>query len=87
MDYDNIKDFLNKFKEHISKNEEVYKTIINVIEKKTKIKIDHGEVKIKGNNILILKSPIIKNEILINKKGILNEISKEIPQNNFIDIR
>lgn len=87
MDYNHIKDYLNKFKEILFSKEEVYKTIGEIIEKNTLIKIEQKFIKIRGNIIYIKTSPIAYSEILIHKEKILKDLSQIHQEPLFKDIR
>lgn len=87
MDYNHIKDYLNKFKEILFSKEEIYKIIGDIIEKNISIKIEQKNISIKSNIIYIKTSPIIHNEILIQKEKILKDLSQIYKEINFKDIR
>lgn len=74
MDFNHIKEYLNKIKETLFLKEEIYRTISFVIEKNISFKIEQKFIKIKGNIIYIKTSPLIKNEILIKKEKILKDL-------------
>lgn len=84
MDYQNINNFLEKFKDIIFQKETTYKFIAETIEKHIGSEIDSRKIKINGTVIKINSSPILKNEILIHKIGILNDLSSL--SNKFTDI-
>ncbi len=87
MDYNHIKEYLEKFKIILSSKEENNKIISEIIEKNTGIKIESKFIQIKPPYIYIKASPIIRNEIMINKNKILLNISKLNLKNNFKDIK
>ncbi len=87
MDYNHIKDYLNKFKELLFSKEEVYRIISLVVEKNINIKIEQKFIKIRGNIIYIKTSPIVCNEILIHKEKILKDLSQIYKEIFFKDIR
>lgn len=87
MDYNHIKDYLNKFKEILFSKEEVYKIIKDIIEKNLSIKIEQKNILIKSNIIYIKTSPIVHNEILMQKDKILKDLSQIYKEINFKDIR
>lgn len=74
MDFNHIKEYLNKIKETLFLKEEIYRIISFVIEKNISFKIEQKFIKIKGNIIYIKTSPLIKNEILIKKEKILKDL-------------
>ncbi|MFA6354944.1 MAG: hypothetical protein WCW65_00760 [Candidatus Paceibacterota bacterium] len=74
MDFNHIKEYLNKTKEILFMKEEIYRIISIVIEKNISFKVEQKLIKIKRNTIYIKISPLIKNEILIKKEKILKEI-------------
>lgn len=87
MDYNHIKNFLDKFKIILSNKEDLYNTISGLIEKNTKIKIQNNFIKTKGQYIYIKTSPLVRSEILIYKEKILSDLKELKLQNNFIDIK
>lgn len=87
MDYNKISSFLDKFKKLISQKEEIKKTILGVISEVIPCNISEKSLKIKNTSIYIEGSPLFKNEILIHKKQILNNLKKFLPNNNFLDIK
>lgn len=74
MDFNHIKEYLNKTKETLFLKEEIYRTISIVIEKNISFKIEQRNISIKGNIIYIKTSPLVKNEILIKKEKILKDL-------------
>jgi hypothetical protein len=87
MDYNKISNFLDKFKKLLSHSEACYKIIAETISKHISITIEEKNIKIKGTTIFINGSPILKNEILIHKQGILTNLKEFLPGRNFTDIR
>jgi parvulin-like peptidyl-prolyl isomerase len=87
MDYNHIKEYLNKFKEILFFKEENYRIISGIIERNTSIKIDNKFIQIKPPFIYIKASPLFRNEILIKKEKILKEILEVSPNSNFTDIK
>jgi hypothetical protein len=87
MDYNQIKDFLEKFKKTLFQKEETNRIVLEIIKKYTSLSFEPKQVKIKQPFIFIDGTPIVKNEIFIYKKQILLELKKEIPNINFIDIK
>ncbi len=86
MDYNPIKNFLNKFKEVLTQNDEKRMIIKKVITKHISYPITNEMIKIKGLAIKINGSPALHNEILIHKHNILKDLSNLLPQPHFIDI-
>ena len=87
MDYNHIKNYLEKFKNIIFSKEENIKIISEIIEKNISIKIDPKFIQIKGSTIYIKTSPLIRNEILIKKDKILKDLQGVLNQNNIREIR
>jgi len=87
MDYDHIKNYLDKIKTILFSKEENYKIVSSVIEHNLSIKIETKFIQIKPPFIYIKASPLIRNEILIHKDKILKEISLMSPESNFKDIK
>lgn len=87
MDFNHIKTYLDKFKNIILSKEEIYKTISRIIEENIHIKVENKNIQIKTPFIYIKASPIVRNEIMINKEKILKEINQLSPQSNLKDIK
>lgn len=86
MDYSQINNFLEKFKNTLFKRENIYKDVIDSILKETGINLNVDDIKIKGTEVKIKSSPIIKNEILIHKSSILTLLKDKQPENRYTDI-
>jgi len=87
MDYNHIKNYLEKFKNIISSKEDNLKIISSVIENNILLKIETKFIKIKPPIIYIKTTPLVRSEIMIRKNKILEDISKMIKDINFNDIR
>ncbi len=85
MDYSQISIFLDKLKQKFLQKEDLYTDIKNLIEEKLHVVLEIDNIKISNNKINIKTSPIVKNEILLNKKNILEKINTKY-NNRFIDI-
>lgn len=85
MDYSQISIFLDKLKQKFLQKEDLYIDIKKLIEEKLHIVLEIDNIKISNNKINIKTSPIVKNEILLNKKNILEKINTKY-NNRFIDI-
>ena len=86
MDYNHIKDFLDKFKNILFEKEEKLKLITLAIKSNTKIEIEEKNIKISGTTIQIKASPLIKGEVLMKKDKILKDLSS-LEGFNFNEIR
>lgn len=82
----NISSLLKKFSRNIDTHDEVKKEISRIIQLYTGIPITSDMYEIKEYNIHVAVSPALKNKLFINKKKILEEISRNIPQ-KIIDIK
>ena len=87
MDYNPISNFLDKFKRLIAHSEACHKIIVETICRHISAPIEEKNIKIKDTTIFIQGSPILKNEILIHKQGILSDLKELISERNFTDIR
>ena len=87
MDYNHIKNYLDKVKGLLFSKEENYRVVASVIENNLSIKIDAKFIQIKPPFIYIKASPLVRNEILIHKDKILKEIALISPESNFKDIK
>lgn len=86
MDFQKISGFLDKFKDVVFKNENQLNSIKEVIKKHISFDIDKNSVSTKGSIIYIKSSPLVKNEILIHKSGILSDINDLSFPREFKDI-
>lgn len=87
MDYNNISNFLDKFKTLIFEKEETNKVIAGIIFKNISFQINPSLIKIKNGVIYIKTSPIVHNEILTKKHLILKELNVSLPNKNFKDLK
>lgn len=87
MDYNHIKNYLEKFKELLFSKEEIYQIVSSVIENNLHIKIETKNIKIKPPFLYIKASPLVRNEIMINKEKILKDILLISPQSNLKDLK
>lgn len=87
MDYNLISNFLDKFRKIISSSENDYKIIAETISKHITISIISKQIKIKNTTIFVEGSPVLKNEILIHKHGILSDLKELLPSKNFTEIK
>lgn len=87
MDYSHITCFLDKFKKIIFQKEETKEAIVKTISDKISYQIDSNSVKTKGGCIYVEGSPILRSEILMNKKQILTTLENILPNNHFFDIK
>ncbi len=88
MDYNHITIFFEKFKKIINDKKEIEEVIIKSISKSISFPIENNFIKINKGRVFIKTSPLLKNEILIHKDKILENIKKELPPNhNIIDIK
>ena len=87
MDYNHIKNYLDKFKNIISSKEEDVRIITSVIENNTSIKIDNKNIQIKKPLVFIKASPLVRGEIILKKEKIIKEILLISPGLNIKDIK
>jgi len=87
MDYNHITSFLDKFKKLIYQKEETKEIIAKIISEEIHHTFEKTNLKIKGVFVYIQASPILRSEILVHKKQILEKIKLFLPDNNFTDIR
>ena len=87
MDYNHIKGFLDKFRIILSTKEDNYKIISEIIEKNCNVVIETKNIKVSGTNIYIKSSPIMRNEILMRKEKILNDLKDLKLSSNYKDIK
>lgn len=87
MDYNHIKNYLEKFRTILFSKEENLRIISKIIEKNTSVIIEVKNISIRGAVIYIKASPLVRNEIMINKSNILKDIAFIIKEVNFLDIK
>ena len=71
MDYNSIGGFLEKFRKIIFQKEKLNEIVTKTISEEISHNVDSKNIKTKNGIIYVEGSPIIRNEILINKKHIL----------------
>ena len=82
----NIANFFKKFK-NIRPTSGVVKVVVLDVLKKMNIPILGDEIVYSGGVVYIKSSQIIKSEIFINKKSILDEIENKLNKRIVVDIR
>lgn len=87
MDYNHITSFLDKFKIILFRKEETNSVVTQTISNEIHHTLDNSSLKIKKGCIFVEGSPILRSEILIRKKQILEKLKILLPDINFIDIR
>jgi len=87
MDYNHITNFLDKFRKLIFQKEELNNLVVGVISKEINFQVENKKVKIKNGVIFVEGSPVLRSEIMIHKKQILDQLEKVLPQNKFQDIK
>ena len=87
MDYNHIINFLDKFKKLVFQKEELKNIVIKIISEEISHQVESESVKIKNGIIYIQGSPILRSEIMMNKKQILDKLKNNLPNNNFLDIK
>jgi len=87
MDYNHITSFLDKFKKIIFQKEELKNIIVRTIGDEISHPIESRTVKIKNGSICVEGSPMLRSEIMMHKKQILDKLENLLPQNHFSDIK
>lgn len=77
MDYKHINSFFGNLSKIINKNDILNDSIIYTINQKTKVLLNNKDFVVRNNNIYIKTSPIVRNEILINKENILLSLKEK----------
>jgi hypothetical protein len=79
MDYQHITSFFEKFKKIIFQKNQIKEIVIKNISEIISYQIKDNWIDIKKNEVNLKTSPLLKNEILIHKKEILEKINQELP--------
>ena len=87
MDYNHITSFLDKFKKLIFQKEELKNIVVKTIGDEIHHQVANDSVKIKNGCIYVEGSPMLRSEIIIHKRQILDKLENLLPQNNFLDIK
>ncbi len=88
MDYNHISNFFNKFKNIVFQKEEIREHIRNIISKNISYEITNDLFDFKNGIIFLKCSPVLRSEIYIKKKHILEDLKNVLPENiKFLDIR
>jgi len=87
MEYNQITNFLDKFKKLINKKEELKKIVIKTISEEINYQVNEESIRVKGGIISIEGSPILKSEVMTKKEKILRELKIILPDNIFLDIK
>ncbi len=83
----NILDSLNKFKELLNAPKIKKQKILEIINKESNLNLTEENITIDKRIIYIKGSPILKNNIFMKKKGILESLKGEMKELAPIDIR
>jgi hypothetical protein len=86
MEY-SINNFLDKFKNLIFQDSITKDIIKKYVKTHTSFELDLNSISHKNGIIFIKGSPILRNEIFLKKKIILENINKEILNIKFLDIK
>jgi hypothetical protein len=87
MDYNSIGEFLEKFRKILFQKEEVKNIVVQTICENIHHQIEENSIRIKNGIIFIQGSPILRSEVLIHKKNILDKLKNLLPTNKFLDIK
>lgn len=87
MDYNHIKNYFDKFKNILFSKEENSRIVSIVLKKNIGLELETKNIQIKGDILYLKISPLVRNEILINKNQILKDLNSSISNNIFRDIR
>ena len=87
MDYNSIGGFLEKFRKIIFQKEKLNEIVTKTISEEISHNVDGKNIKTKNGIIYVEGSPILRNEILIHKKHILETLENLLKDSKFIDIR
>ncbi len=81
-----LQNFLSKYKNIKLPHKTIKKSVIKAIVSTIHIHIQEEEITIQKNNIKIKAPSVVKQEIKLHKKEILNEINKEASNTTINDI-
>jgi len=87
MDYNHITKFLEKFKQLIFQKEELKNIVIKTIENEVHCKVESSTIKIKNGVVYLKGSPMLRSEIMMHKKQIIETLGKILPESKFLDIK
>lgn len=87
MDYNHIKNYFDKFKNILFSKEENSRIVASILKKNIGLELETKNIQIKGDILYLKISPLVRNEILINKNQILKDLNSSISNNIFRDIR
>ena len=87
MDYNSIGGFLEKFRKIIFQKEKLNEIVTKTISEEISHNVDSKNIKTKTGIIYVEGSTILRNEILIHKKHILEKLENLLKDSKFIDIR
>jgi len=86
MDYNPISNFLDKFRKLIFQKDALKEQVILVLSQVLGHSIDPTIVFLKEGIISVKGSPLLRSEIMIHKKQILDRLKNDYPNNIFRDI-
>lgn len=86
-DFNHINNFLDKFKKILFQKEEIKNIVTKIISEEISFPLEKDKIKIKKGIIFIEGSPVLRNEIMLQKKQILIKIKTLLPDIVFLDIK
>lgn len=82
----NLNNLLQKYLKLSNNNNFLKESIIKVLKNDLKINVTNDQIIIKNNQVIINCSPLIKTELIINQKKILNSLVEIIPDSKIKSI-
>jgi len=86
MALNSLSSFLDRFKKFTSPNKVIYETIIKVLYNTLRVKLNKSSIKIENKVLYIKSNPVVKNEIFLHKKQILQTLKKKLKKQTINDI-
>lgn len=78
MDF--VGDFLNKYNKLFLTNKKINEVVVSVLLKTINSQITDSQIKYKEGVVIVDCKPIIKLELKLHQKNILEELKKELPE-------
>ncbi len=82
-----LEELVAKYKLIMSPNDAVRSAIVEVIRESFKVDIPKTDISVRGSTVFIKASSVLKNEIALNKKIILDLVVRELGQRAPKEIR
>jgi len=87
VDWKEIKTLLQQASRHLSKNGALKRAAVRAVEQELKISLPEEALTVKGKTVIVKGHPALKQELMLHKVKILQNIQRGHPRDPALDIR